>query len=324
MMKDSQWVLPASALLLCQHAALLCVSRATRSTMVPPTFSYALVAFILSLIGAVGILLWKMRNVSLFEMKPNWREIAAYLIGFQLLGLQITALTWGKEMIPLVFPYWADPAIANAERALLGVDAWRLIPSFAVAPLDSLYPSWAVVKFGALLTVLVMPPSAFKSRAMLSYFLTVGIVGVFGQYLMPSVGPALFDQIHGGTRFLELRERLHEHAPIVTAATTYLWNGYAKDGLVFGGGISAMPSMHVATTTWVALVISSAFPRLKVFLWTFWAVIFAGSFALGWHYALDGVVGTAGAIMFWKLAAKLLRTPSIGSPSKSPSSALSA
>lgn len=293
----------------------------------PPTFGYALVASVLSLIGGLAILLWAMRKASLVEIwdRTDLFEVATYLVGFQLLGLAITGLTWGKELMPLFVSYWADPLIANAERTMLGTDAWRLIPEVLVRPLDGLYTTWAMAKFAALLAVLAMPPSAFKTRAMLTYFLTVGLLGVFGQYLLPSVGPALFDQFHGGHQFAALRERLAEHAPIVSAATTYLWNAYSEDKMVFGGGISAMPSMHVATTTWVALVISSAFPRLKIPAWGFWVVILAGSVATGWHYLLDGVVGTLGAVLFWRLAEiRSRQIPWIGLRSRFRSSAPSA
>lgn len=302
--RDSHWFGPAAALLLTQHTILLLMSWSAGFHSPPPTFGYALVALVLSLIGGLALLLWAMRKASLAEIwqRTDLLDVTTYLLGFQLLGLAITGLTWGKELMPLFVSYWADPAIAHAERSMLGVDAWRLVPEALVRPLDGLYTSWALAKFAALLTVLSMPPSAFKTKALLAYFLTVGLLGVFGQYLLPSVGPALFDQFHGGSQFAALRERLSEHAPIVHAATTYLWNAYSEDHMVFGGGISAMPSMHVATTTWVALVISSAFPRLKIPAWCFWFVILSGSVATGWHYLLDGVVGTAGAVMFWRLA----------------------
>ena len=35
-------------------------------------------------------------------------------------------------------------------------------------------------------------------------------------------------------------------------------------------------------------------------------VVFVGSFALGWHYLLDGVIGTAGALGCWFIATRIL------------------
>jgi membrane-associated phospholipid phosphatase len=85
-----------------------------------------------------------------------------------------------------------------------------------------------------------------------------------------------------------------------------LWTSYAAHTQHIGSGISAMPSMHVATTAWIALALSSLWPKLRVPCWIYWLVIFVGSFALGWHYFLDGVVGTIGAIGCWMLAGRFI------------------
>ena len=63
-----------------------------------------------------------------------------------------------------------------------------------------------------------------------------------------------------------------------------------------------MPSVHVAMTTWAAIAVSAAWPRLRVLMWSFAAAIFVGSFALGWHYVSDGLAGALGAMACWKLA----------------------
>jgi membrane-associated phospholipid phosphatase len=96
--------------------------------------------------------------------------------------------------------------------------------------------------------------------------------------------------------------RLHENAPIARAASDYLWQTYLGNDATIGSGISAMPSMHVAMTTWAAIAVSAAWPRLRVPMWSFASVIFVGSFALGWHYVSDSVAGALGAIACWKLA----------------------
>ena len=53
------------------------------------------------------------------EAQPAQRLIAetdhaavvAYLVGFQLVALQIAALTWLKEMLPLIAPFWHLAAV---------------------------------------------------------------------------------------------------------------------------------------------------------------------------------------------------------------------
>jgi hypothetical protein len=34
----------------------------------------------------------------------------------------------------------------------------------------------------------------------------------------------------------------------------------------------------------------------------FWCLILVGSVALGWHYAVDGYIGAAIALLFWHVA----------------------
>lgn len=309
MSRDSNWVLPIGAFIAAQYAVLALVGRRVGFSDFPPIFSYSVTALTLACAGGLAIFLhrlwrmWREGAASPISRIANsdWRAMATYLLGFELVALHICAMTWAKEMIPLVTTYWADPYLAAGDRALLETDAWRLVPEAAIGTLQALYPTWAVVKFLALFTVLFSSPSSFKTRAMLSYLMTVGILGTFGQYALPSVGPLLYDQFHGGHRFAGLTVRLTEHAPVVRAAAAYLWNAYSEHHMVFGGGISAMPSMHVATTTWAALVIGSTLPRLKPFAIAFWLVILVGSIGLGWHYLSDGVVGTTGAILVWQI-----------------------
>jgi membrane-associated phospholipid phosphatase len=60
-----------------------------------------------------------------------------------------------------------------------------------------------------------------------------------------------------------------------------------------------MPSLHVGLAAWLAIVVASCFPRLKLIAWAYFAVILFGSVYLGWHYAIDGVAGLAIAWLAW-------------------------
>ena len=310
--RDSSWMIPAAILLIVQHVSALLISRAIHFAERPPTLSYMIMALVLSLAGGLFLLLRKL-FVIWREGEPSptrrilqetdYRAVATYILGFQLVGLQMAALTWLKEMLPLVTPFWADPMLASIERSILTIDAWQLVPEMLVRPLDVIYPSWAPAKFLALLLMLWLPASKIKSQALLTYFLTLGLMGVTGQYLFSSVGPIFYDRVVGGNQFAPLTARIHEHAPIASLASSYLWNSFVMREPGIGAGISAMPSIHVATTTWMALVVSVAWPKARTLVWGFWLAIFVGSFALGWHYVLDSAVGTIGSIGCWKLAA---------------------
>ena len=69
-----------------------------------------------------------------------------------------------------------------------------------------------------------------------------------------------------------------------------LWQGYTG-GRPGSAGISAFPSMHVATATLFALAARRLHPRLFPLGLAYWAVIMLGSVLLAWHYAVDGYVG---------------------------------
>ena len=314
-------MVPATILLIIQHASALLISRSIHFTESPPTLSYMIMALVFALMGGLIIFLqrlfifWRVGEPSptrRFLDETDYGAVATYILGFQLVGLQMAALTWLKEMMPFVTPFWADPMLASFERSIIGIDAWRLVPEGLIRALDATYPSWAPIKFLALLLLLCLPASELKARSILAYFLTLGLMGVSGQYLFSSVGPIFYDRIVGGHHFAALTARLHEQAPVASLASSYLWNSFVLREPGIGAGISAMPSVHVASTTWMALALTTAWPRVRTLLWSFWLVIFVGSIGLGWHYALDSIVGTIGAIGCWKLAAWYLR--STGSP----------
>ena len=312
---DSTWIVPAALLVLCQYAAATIISDRIGFSGRPPTLNYMTIAMVISLVGGSIIILptlrrlWARREphpISKLVRSADLNAVATYLLGFQLFALQMGALTWLKEMLPAVIPYWADPPLATLERGIFGTDAWRLVPEALMHPLDVLYVTWAPVNAIALNVILCLKPSPAKARAMLSYFLIVGLMGVCGQYLLSSAGPVFYDRLLGGNQFADLMSRIDAHAPVVSRTSAYLWKSYTDHVDQIGAGISAMPSIHVAASAWLALALTSFWRKLSVVGWGYWLIIFVGSFALGWHYFLDSAVGTIGALACWAVAPKLL------------------
>jgi hypothetical protein len=167
-MRDSRWLKPVSILVGIQYASAVALSQAIGFAPRPPIFSYLLIAFILSATGGLVIglrwlwSLWKQNEPNPAQRilrGTDYGAVAAYLIGFQLVALQIGALTWLKDMLPLVVPYWADPALAKIDRAVFGMDAWKAVPELLIRPIDIVYANWGPVKTVALLLMLALPPS---------------------------------------------------------------------------------------------------------------------------------------------------------------------
>jgi hypothetical protein len=307
--------LPAAALVFVQYSSAMAIGNAVGFVRPFPTFNYMLIALVISLVGGSLIALPAIRRfwregeqhpIARLMREADQSAVLSYLIGFQLIALEFGALTWLKNMLPAVIPYWADPALASLDRAILGVDAWRLVAAPLIRLFDIIYTTWFPVHTITLIAILSLRPSQAKAQSMLAYFLTVGLMGVCVQYLLSSAGPIFYDRVVGGDAFAELMARIDAHAKFTGMAQNFLWTSYSAHGNQLGNGISAMPSIHVATTAWVALALSSVWPKLRFPVWGFWLAIFVGSFALGWHYLLDGVAGTLGALGCWVLAGRLL------------------
>lgn len=209
-----------------------------------------------------------------------------------------------KAAIPLVVPFYMDEPTSRFEARLFGTDPWRIthaLLGWATPAIDRFYLSWLPVMLLAFNFVLLSKPSPLKTRSLTAYLLMWPVVGTFGAYLLSSAGPIFRDALFGGHSGL-VDALSREGANGTLFAYHHLWNGYAHRFSTLGGGISAMPSMHIAMAFWLALTVRAAFPRYQWAGWTYVALIWFGSVHLGWHYFSDGVVGGAGAVLIWRVA----------------------
>jgi len=90
-------------------------------------------------------------------------------------------------------------------------------------------------------------------------------------------------------------------------AQNYLWQIYQNGQAHLGGGISAMPSLHVAVALLVFLLMRPYGPRLAWLFGGYVVVMLVGSVHLGWHYAVDGYAGLVGGWVAWVSAGWLVR-----------------
>ena len=226
--------------------------------------------------------------------------VAAVVLG----AISAGAFSALKAAIPMAVPFYLDPALAGFERTLFGTDPWRIshhLLGGATPLIDRFYLSWLPVMLVAFNLVLLSKPSPQKTRSLIAYVLMWPAVGTLGSYLMSSAGPIFLDALYGGhSGFLATLQA--EGATGTLDAYEYLWTAYANRFDTLGGGISAMPSMHIAMACWLALTLRAAAPRWQWAGWTYLALIWFGSVHLGWHYVSDGAVGIAGALLVWRTA----------------------
>ena len=221
-----------------------------------------------------------------------------------------------KEMIPHMVPFSWDPAIAEMDRWLHGgQDPWRLLlPVFgspsATTLLNAAYHLWFLLMYSCVFWAFADTRNMEKSVTFLiAYVLTWAICGNLMATLFSSVGPDYYQAMGFGDTFVPLTERLYalnEVSPVwALEVQELLLDGYLNDGPI--KAISAMPSMHVASTVIITLFCFSHKRWLGWVMAGFTVAIMIGSVHLGWHYAIDGYFSVALALAIWALSRALVR-----------------
>ena len=236
------------------------------------------------------------------DLNPS--RVAAVAIATIIDPITAGAFSSLKAAIPLVVPFYLDGPISRFEIGLFGTDAWHITHSilgWATPVIDRFYLSWLPVMLLAFNLVLLSKPSALKTRSLTAYLLMWPVIGTFGAYLLSSAGPIFSDALFSGhSGLLETLSR--EGATGTLFAYHHLWNGYIHRFSTLGGGISAMPSMHIAMAFWLALTIRAAYPKHQWAGWIYVILIWLSSVHLGWHYFSDGVIGGGAALLVWRLS----------------------
>jgi hypothetical protein len=223
----------------------------------------------------------------------NWRKLVFVALVILLAGLNMIAFMWVKPLLNYLIPFSADPMLASWDRVLfLGHEPWRTLSWLNFPGAGLIYhPVWFIVMIASLLIAATAPASPSKSAVLLNYFVLWSLAGPVIHTLLPAAGPVFYERLGYGLRFAGL-----DGGPEATAVADYLWSIYANQSFGAGSGISAMPSMHVTISSWVVIVFQVFARRWLPIALAAWLLIFLLSISLGWHYALDGVVGTATAI----------------------------
>lgn len=315
----TSWAVPAAIIVAVEYLFALLIGARVGFHYRIPFAAYAIVG---TTIAAAGVVIFILAKLIVFaaskEPRPARRLIAElpkclpFLVGTLLVSLEIGDLTWTKVMLPIASSFWADPFLADFDHAIFHAEPWKIAQAlfgWAAPLIDRAYITWAPIKFATIIVVLALPESAAKARALIGYFAMMAMA-TMGQYLLPSGGPVFYAQLGFGDRFAGLTIE-----PWVKSTTQYLWSDYLRSGGDIGGGISAMPSVHVAVALWVALVVRSYVPRLAPAGFFYFALIVAGSVLLGWHYAADGIAAVAITLVAWRVAAVPTRMRAIESRS---------
>lgn len=232
----------------------------------------------------------------------GWRRLVANLslLGYALIASAVlqTAFSFLKSTIPAIVPFYADPALAAADRWLHGgIDPWEITHRIgAHLPMEWLLPVylsvWAVPAIGLAVILTVADGDRERTaRFLVLYLFSWIFLGNILAVLGSSVGPVFYDTLLGGGRFAGLHAALAQSGladGTVGAIQEYLWRSYADRRMAIGSGISAFPSVHVGIATLTALYLMERSLWLAIPGFAFLAAILFLSVYTGYHYALDG------------------------------------
>ena len=217
-----------------------------------------------------------------------------------------------KVLIPAIVPFGWDPTFAEWDRLLHGgYHPWEILQPllgypYATALINAVYHLWFFLAYGVICWQIA---STDRPRLRMQYLLTFvlvwAVIGNIAAMLLSSAGPVYFGRVTGlPDPYAPLMTYLHHASAVAPVPALHvqdmLWKLYELHGLAVGGGISAMPSLHVAIAVSFVLLARAIDRRLAIAFTVFAAFILVGSVHLGWHYAVDGYVAIIAAWLIWR------------------------
>ncbi len=249
-----------------------------------------------------------------YAAQINWGDIVASLFA---LTVTVSCFTVYKGTVVGAGGYGFDAMFIAWDRTIFaGNDPWVLthamLPSvYATKVIDILYhPTFLPMVVGFIVCIAAKAKTPLRYTYMVAYLASFVIIGMITASALHSAGPIYEGTLFGdGQTFDELAKRLAaqntEAGPFSAVfAQGYLLQLNEQGTTGIGGGISAMPSMHIVLAfLWVFAAYH--LNRVLGIVVTFYAiVIWFGSVHLGWHYFVDGLVGLIMLSVIWYVAGR--------------------
>jgi membrane-associated phospholipid phosphatase len=183
---------------------------------------------------------------------------------------------------------------------------WRLTRDVLGSSQTPVWEWFYSVGWGAVFFISGNAVALYASRRFVGTFFTAMfaswlIGGCLMAYIFSAAGPVFapaFDPALGA-RFGPLRDVLSASLGDSPIGFTqhYLLSAIRSHVAVKGGGISAMPSMHLAAAS--IYVLAARGTRWLSPAVLFWLIIFVASGYFGYHYWVDGIVAAIVAAACW-------------------------
>jgi hypothetical protein len=240
------------------------------------------------------------------------------LFGFLATSLMILFfISFGqlKNLIPVFVPFSWDRTFSDLDQALhFGLYPYELLDFVFAHPLiialfAGVYAFWFFLLYFVLLTCCFgITDARSRMQYLVAFALNWSIGGSVLATLFSSAGPVYFERLGLGQDYVPLMQMLADPSAILVPATLELqetlWTLYTSPQSI--SVISAMPSMHVASTVLIAIYAFQLGRWAGIVASVFAGLIMIGSVVLGWHYAVDGYLGALVAFLSWKASGWLI------------------
>lgn len=233
---------------------------------------------------------------------------------FPAITLFFSAISSFKTLILPSMAFSWDQKLIEVDRWLHGgVDPWIILEpivggAFATFALNVIYNLWFFVMFAVLFWFMFLAKNeALRLRFFLAFILCWAINGSFLAMIFASSGPGFFNFLYPSelNPYQGLMDSLwaaNQMYPIWALDTQkVLWGIYQSGEIGVGGGISAMPSMHVSIACLIFFVARAYGRYVALMGGIFLLIILVGSVRLAWHYAIDGYLSLCTSWAIWML-----------------------
>jgi hypothetical protein len=250
----------------------------------------------------------------------NTQSISGFIIILLLLVPFQSTFSSIKQIIPLINKYSWDTSLMRLDYFLhFGRHPWEILEIFInserlLRAIDILYMFWFIFLFIFCCWMAWSSDRKLRLQYFISSLLVWILLGSIFGTIFSSVGPCYYqnvieinDAVNPYQNLLGKLEIYHENKALWAIFNQIgLWNSQATHNWLPFGGISAMPSIHVAMAIIFLLTSFKVNKWLGILFAIYALAVQIGSVVLGWHYAVDGYFGAVATVIIWVFIGNLL------------------